>query len=94
MSWHREVNEILSLWRSPLDRVALAEAEVLSNRQARCSIVESEDFSQMTVYNYGFYLGREGASNESALQAMLKAMDPSSQGALAAWHSFLNRPFC
>jgi len=41
---------------------------VLSNRQARCSIVESEDFSQMTVYNYGF-LSRPGGRFERVCPA-------------------------
>jgi hypothetical protein len=33
-----KVNEILSLWRSPLDKVALAEAQALSDRRPRCSL--------------------------------------------------------
>jgi hypothetical protein len=80
--WVNEVNGVLSLWRSPLDRVALAEAKALSDRQARCSISEYEDFSQMTVYNYEYYINQPSATNESALAAMLGFMSPSSQGAV------------
>jgi hypothetical protein len=76
-----EMNEALSLWRSPLDKVALAGAGALSNRQPRCSvsIPYNEDFSAMTVYNYGYYFSPP-ATSESALAAMLLAMDPSSRG--------------
>jgi hypothetical protein len=77
-----EVNEILSLWRSPLDKVALAKAEALADRQPCCSIGLDENFSAMTVYNYGFYVSQSGATPETALIAMLAAMDPNSQGAI------------
>ncbi len=47
--------EILSLWRSPLDKVALSGAEALRDRQPRCSIGYDEDFNAMTIYNFGYY---------------------------------------
>lgn len=45
------MTEILSLWRSPLDKVALSQAEALRGRQPQCSIGYAEDFSAMTIYN-------------------------------------------
>jgi hypothetical protein len=60
----------------------VAEAEALSDRQPRCWIPGYEDFSAMTVYNYGFYLNEAGATSETALKAMLAAMNPSSLGAI------------
>ena len=47
------MSEILSLWRSPLDRVAVKEAEVLRGRQPSCTIGYGEDFSAMTEIEYG-----------------------------------------
>ena len=75
-----EVNEILSVWRSPLDKVALAGAEALSDRQPRCSILGYEDFSAMTIYNYGFYTNT--LAPNAALTSMFSAMNPSSLGAI------------
>jgi hypothetical protein len=34
-----EMNGVLSIWRSPLDKVALVKAEAFANRQPRCSIL-------------------------------------------------------
>lgn len=68
--------QILSLWRSPLDKVALSRAESLSARRPRCSIGFGEDLSAMTIYNYGYYLSQSGASPDSALTAMFAAMSP------------------
>lgn len=48
--------EILSLWRSPLDKVAFSEAVALGDRQPRGQLVFGEDLSPMTIYNYGFYI--------------------------------------
>jgi len=74
------VSDVLSLWRSPLDKVALARAEALSHRQPRCSTIGyDEDFSAMTIYNFGHYVSGMIAP-DGALAAMLSAMSPSSQG--------------
>jgi hypothetical protein len=70
------VTETLSLCRSPLDRVALFEAESLRDRQPRCSIGYPEDFSAMTIYNYGYYISQPLATPSSALAAMFSAMNP------------------
>ncbi len=66
--------EILSLWRSPLDRAALAEATAICQRQPRCSIGYGEDFHLMTIYNYGYYISQPLATPTSALTAMFHAM--------------------
>jgi hypothetical protein len=78
------VNEILSLWRSPLDKVAVAEAEALSDRQPRLSTIGyDQDFSAMTVYNFGYYISA-AVTPDAALAAMFSAMNPSSQGITGA----------
>lgn len=77
------MNDILSLWRSPLDRIAIAEAETLSERRPKCSIGYGEDFSAMTIYNYGFYIST-AVSPDAALALMLSAMNPSSRGNIGA----------
>jgi hypothetical protein len=74
------MTEILSLWRSPLDEVALIEAEALCSRQPQCSIPYDEDFHLLTVFNYGYYVSQTGATNDSALAAMFAAMAPNSYG--------------
>ena len=49
--------DVLSLWRSPLDRVAIGQAKLLHDRQPRCSSIGyGEDFSAMTIYNFGHYV--------------------------------------
>lgn len=71
------MTEILSLWRSPLDLVALSEANALRDRQHRCSIDFATDFSAMTIYNYGAYAptpGMNPAQNSTALANMFAAM--------------------
>jgi hypothetical protein len=73
------MNDLLSLWRSPLDKVAVAEAHALSERQPRCTIVYAEDFSPMTVYNFGHY-DATLISPDVALGAMFSQMNPSSLG--------------
>jgi hypothetical protein len=73
------VNEILSLWRSPLDRAALTAAQEWPARQPHGSIGYGEDFSAMTVYNYGYYIDHS-ATPTAALSLMLSAMGPSSRG--------------
>lgn len=70
------MTEILSLWRFPLDHVALAAADG-RNHQLRCSISFGTDFSAMTIYNYGAYgpvpNGSE-TTNSSALTSMFTDM--------------------
>lgn len=77
------MTEILSLWRSPLDKVALSQAEALRGRQPQCSIGYAEDFSAMTIYNFGYYVTNY-PPNDTALATMLSDMDPSSQGYVGA----------
>lgn len=72
------MNQILSIWRSPLDKIALAEAQDLSERQPRCTIVYAEDFSLMTVYNFGHY-DATLISPDAALSTMFNDMNPSSK---------------
>jgi hypothetical protein len=49
------MNQVLSLWRLPLDKIALVEAETLRDRQPQCLIQFDTPFNPMTVYNFGFY---------------------------------------
>ena len=70
------MTEVLSLWRSPLDQVALSLAQSLRDAQPRCSIGLGEDFHAMTIFNYGYYLSQSGATPDSALTAMFSAMNP------------------
>jgi hypothetical protein len=70
------VTKTLSLWRFPLDQVALAGAELLLHQQPRCSIGAGEDFSAMTIFNYGYYLDQPLATPDLALTAMFNAMNP------------------
>ncbi|MGA2761470.1 MAG: hypothetical protein ABSF08_14265, partial [Candidatus Cybelea sp.] len=77
--------EILSIWRSPLDKVALSEARALQERQPVCTIVYDEDFSQITAYNYLAYGaqnfgGDSGTLNEDALYGMFYAMSNAPYG--------------
>lgn len=68
------MSDILSLWRLPLDKVALREAQALFDRQPRCtSIGYGEDFSQMTVYNFGYYV-ENYSPLETALGQMFEAI--------------------
>ncbi len=70
--------DILSIWRSPLDKVAISEAERLSSRQPNCSIVFSTDFELMTMYNYGSFVGNYGhiaSWNTSKLAIMFSTMN-------------------
>lgn len=76
----RESADVLSLWRSPLDKVALSEARSLCDGQPKCSIAYNEDFSPMTIYNFGYYITKNGNQAESALVEMFGAM---SSGGLA-----------
>lgn len=75
------MNDVLTLWRSPLDKVALAQAKSLSARQPCCSIGYAEDFSAMTIYNYGYY---QTTTPDVALTDMFGDMNPNSQGAVGA----------
>ncbi len=70
------MREILSLWRSPLDEVALAAAAHLGARQPRDSIGYAEDFSAMTIFNYGYYVTNAGGDPATALTNMFLAMTP------------------
>ncbi len=66
--------EILSLWRSPLDAVAISQAMLLRDRQPRGSIGYGEDFSAMTIYNFGHYVP-VGITPDSGLTNMFSAMN-------------------
>ncbi len=75
--------DILSLWRSPLDTVALNAATALPARDPRCSIMFDTSFYAMTIYNYGSYVGTEGAgagTNSTALAGMFSAMSVAPNG--------------
>jgi hypothetical protein len=76
------VRDALSLWRSPLDQVALREARALRDRQPHCQLPYYEDLSQMTIYNYENYIYNNGnpQSPDSALTAMLNAMKTNRWG--------------
>jgi hypothetical protein len=74
-----QVSEILSIWRSPLDKTALAQAQVMADSQPRCSISYDEDFSLMTIYNFGHYVDTT-SSYDAALYAMLGAMKTPGTG--------------
>ncbi len=65
--------EILSLWRSPLDKVAFSHAQLLCDLQPHCSISYGENFSAMTIYNYGYYVSTQ-PTYDAALTAMLGDM--------------------
>lgn len=73
------MTEILSLWRFPLDSVGISEARRLADRQPRCTIAYGEDFSAMTIFNYGHYVSMPLATPTSALTTMFAAMIPSSE---------------
>ncbi len=78
------MTEILSLWRSALDRVALSAADRLCDRQPRCSINYETDFHAMTIYNFGVYAPNPPPYSPTALAAMFAAMSPASpDGGLA-----------
>ena len=72
--------ECLSLWRSPLDLVALSLAKSRGDGQPRCSIALDEDFHLMTIFNYWYYLSQPSATPSSALTAMFNAMNPGPYG--------------
>lgn len=77
------MNDLLSLWRSPLDKVALAEAEALRDRQPQCTTIPyNTDFDPITVYNFGYYGAVDGgsqATNDTALTNMFTAMSGASR---------------
>lgn len=74
--------DVLSLWRSPLDQVALSEAHRLSARQPLCTSVPfNQAFNLMTIYNYGSYVGSPGgtaAHNSTELGNMFSDMATAS----------------
>jgi hypothetical protein len=85
--------DTLSLWRSPLDAVALHHAILLRERQPRGTIVEREDLSAMTIYNYDYYLAEEGGSNyNGALNTMLTVMAAASPVGGAAFFQHRTNP--
>lgn len=73
-----DVTGLLSLWRSPIDKVAVAAAESLQNRQPVCTIVYNEDFTQITMYNYAQYIAAASGNADTALDDMFQAMGASS----------------
>lgn len=75
-----EITETLSLWRSPLDKVALVEAHALSARQPVCAISYDENFSAMTIYNFGYYIIHYGPTADASLTKMLADMGGTSGG--------------
>jgi hypothetical protein len=68
--------EILSIWRSALDQVALLEADSFCRRQPRCSISGDEDFSAMTIFNYAYYIAGASGDPNAGLADMFLAMAP------------------
>lgn len=58
------MTEILSLWRSALDRVALSAADRLCDRQPRCSINYETDFHATTIYNFGVWRGHSNVRRQ------------------------------
>jgi hypothetical protein len=77
------MNEILSLWRLPLDKVALLEAQKLAERQPRCQECQIEygtPFDAMTIFNYGEYVEGAGGDYSTALTNMFGKMNPNSYG--------------
>lgn len=84
-----DTHDILSLWRSPLDAVAIAQAQALSDCQPRCSTIGyGEDFSAMTIYNFGNYVeGYPSSYNDAIADApghgRIMATAPAGQYGLA-----------
>lgn len=74
------MRDILSVWRSPIDQVALSEADALFRSRPRCSIGYNEDFSQMTAYNYGYYVTAAMGDTDMGLTNMFDAMNPNLYG--------------
>jgi hypothetical protein len=76
------MNDFLSLWRSPLDQVALAQAEELSERQPRCSceIELTTNFDLMTIYNFGLYFSEASGNATTALTNMFGDMIGAGNG--------------
>jgi hypothetical protein len=75
-----QASEILSIWRSPLDKTALEQAQVMADSQPRCSIGYNEDFSPMTIYNFGYYVDTYSSSYDYALYQMFEYMGPLNAG--------------
>jgi|SRR5579863_7223864 len=49
----------------------------MADRQPRCSTIGyGEDFSAMTIYNYGYYISQPLATPSTALSAMFAVMSP------------------
>ena len=72
-----QMSEILSIWRSPLDKTALAQAQVMADSQPRCSIGYDTDFSPMTVYNFGYYVDTYPPLDYSLTQMLSNMTTPS-----------------
>lgn len=69
------MEDLFSVWRSPLDKVALSAAKALCAKQPQCSVTYGEDFSALTIYSYGHYITTAAGNNpNTALTSMLSAM--------------------
>jgi hypothetical protein len=68
------MRDCLSVWRSPLDHVAISSAVALNAAQPQCSIVYQEDLSPITVYNYGNFVHAAAGVPGTALTNMLNTM--------------------
>ncbi len=69
-----DVTQMLSLWQSPIDKVGIAEAESLQQREPRCSINYNEDLTQITAFNYAQYIYSASGDDNLALDDMFQAM--------------------
>jgi hypothetical protein len=67
------MDQSLSIWRFPVDRVGISGAAALVARQPLCSIGADTDFSAMTIYNYRQYIDQP-RSPEDALAEMFSDM--------------------
>lgn len=77
------MTEILSLWRSPLDQVAVSKANNLRDRQPYCSIGYGENFDAMTIYNYGYYISLPKSPNDALTQMFMDMSAASPVGGTA-----------
>lgn len=77
------MTEILSLWQSPLDQVAVLKASNLGARQPRCSIGYGESFAAMTIYNYGYYISLPKNPNDALAQMFSDMSAASPAGGIA-----------
>jgi hypothetical protein len=73
--------DFVGLWRSPLDKFALAKAKALADRQplCSCSVTFNCNLSGVTVYNFGAQPGAtQGGgtplNNDGVMESMLSGM--------------------